>query len=85
MHLGSFSAVEKLESASCDSYASLVLSNLPHASMTRRTQANHEPIVKLEIIMTQTVCEVRGRALEDSEIIMVTLFGSVSNSLDQMC
>ena len=30
---------------SCDSYASLVLSNLPCASTTQRTDANHEPIV----------------------------------------
>ena len=42
-------STEKLESqsviASSVMYASLVLSNIPRASVTRRTHANHEPIV----------------------------------------
>ena len=41
---------EKLEShlaiTSCDSYASLVLSNLPRTYITGRTHTNHEPIAK---------------------------------------
>ena len=31
---------------SCDSYASFVLCNLPHASITRQTHTNHESIVE---------------------------------------
>ena len=37
--------LELHSTASCDSYASLVLSNLPRASITLRTDTNHEPIV----------------------------------------
>ena len=54
MHAGVCLALEKLEShspiASFDSNASLVFSNLPRASITRTTGANHEPIVNLQYL-----------------------------------
>ena len=45
-------ALEKLEFPSAialqDCYASLVIGNLPHASVTRYTYSNHEPIVNFK-------------------------------------
>ena len=45
--------LEKLESrwtiASCESYASFVHSNLPRASITRRTHVYYEPIVNFKL------------------------------------
>ena len=53
MHLGSCYALEKVDShlsmGLCGSYASLVLSNLSLASMTRQMHANHKPILLLII------------------------------------
>ena len=37
--------------ASCDSYASLVLSNLPRASMTRQTHAHHQTTVQWHVYL----------------------------------
>ena len=57
LKLRNFWALEKLQSHSaiawCDSYVSLVLSNLPRVSVTRRKHAKHEAIVKsnLSIIL----------------------------------
>ena len=54
MHLGiSCYALEKVDShlamGLCDSYTSLVLSNLSLASMTGQMHANHKPILLLII------------------------------------
>ena len=51
VRLGSCEAPKKLESylaiASYDSHDFLVISNLPRASISRRKDANHEPIAEL--------------------------------------